>query len=65
MTSKPNGMGLGITLGAALGAALGMAAGHLAIGMAIGGGLHNRAIECSECTEIHRQHESRNLRQQS
>jgi len=73
MTSKPKGMGLGIALGAALGAALGVAAGHLAIwlaigvaiGVAIGSTLRGKGIECSECAALHRQHETRNLRQQN
>ncbi|MCU1301483.1 MAG: hypothetical protein JWQ87_1767 [Candidatus Sulfotelmatobacter sp.] len=73
MTSKPKGMGLGIALGAALGAAFGVAAGHLAIwlaigvaiGVAIGGSLRKKGTECSECADLHRQHETRNLRQQS
>ena len=64
---------MGIALGAALGAALGVAAGHLAIwlaigvaiGVAIGGSFRRKEIECSECAALHRQHETRNLRQQS
>jgi hypothetical protein len=73
MTNKPKGMGLGIALGAALGAAAGVLAGHLAIwlaigiaiGVAIGGSFRRKGIECSECAALHRQHETRNLRQQS
>jgi uncharacterized membrane protein YoaK (UPF0700 family) len=73
MTSKPKGVGLGVALGAALGAALGVAAGHLAIwlaigvaiGVAIGGSFRRKGIECSECAALHRQHETRDLRQQS
>ncbi len=66
MTSKPR-VGLGIALGAAMGAALGVAAGHLAIwlaigvaiGLAIGGGFRGKGIDCPECAEIHRAHETR------
>jgi uncharacterized membrane protein YoaK (UPF0700 family) len=73
MKKRPKGMGLGIALGAALGAALGVAAGHLAIwlavgvaiGVAIGGTFREQDTECSECAALHRQHETRKLRQQS
>jgi RsiW-degrading membrane proteinase PrsW (M82 family) len=73
MTRKPTGVGIGIALGAALGAALGVVAGHLAIwlavgvaiGVAIGGSFRRRGIECSRCAALHREHETRNLRQQS
>ena len=73
MQNKPKGMGLGIALGAAMGAALGVAAGHLAIwlavgvaiGVAIGGSFRKNGVECLECAALHRQHETRNLRQQS
>ena len=72
MTRKPTGVGIGIALGAALGAAAGVLAGHLAIwlaigiaiGVAIGGSFRRKGIECSECAALHRQHETRNLRQQ-
>ena len=73
MKRKPTGVGVGVALGAALGAALGVAAGHLAIwlaigvaiGVAIGGSFRRKGIECSECAAIHRDHETRNVRQQS
>lgn len=73
MTSKPRGMGLGIALGAALGAALGVAAGHVAIwlaigvaiGVAIGGSVRRKGIDCPECAAVHREHETKDLRQQA
>ena len=72
MASKSKHAGLGIAFGAALGAAAGVLAGHLAIwlaigiaiGVAIGGSFRRKGIECSECAALHRQHETRNLRQQ-
>ncbi len=72
MASKSKHTGLGIAFGAALGAAAGVLAGHLAIwlaigiaiGVAIGGSFRRKGIECSECAALHRQHETRNLRQQ-
>jgi len=67
MNSKPKHAGLGIALGAALGAVFGVIAGHMgvwlavgvAIGVAIGASLRRKGMECAECAQIHRAHETR------
>ena len=74
MERKSKHTGLGIALGAALGVVAGVLAGHmaiwlglgLAIGVAIGASFRRKAVECPQCTELHRTHELRtSLRRQS
>ena len=69
MKSKLNLTGLGIALGAAVGAAFGVAAGHMAVWLAVGvaigmalGTWIRRKTACPDCTEIHKQHEVKNLK---
>jgi hypothetical protein len=73
MNNKPKYTGLGIALGAALGTVFGVLAGHIgvwlavgvAIGVALGASFRREPTVCPQCTQIHREHELRDPRQQA